>query len=198
MLSSIPKMEMEMRTKQNNITNNLNIKVMSTNANQSEERVYPNIVANITAVTMPKNIEGRVTISLDCEPFTTIDFETGQEVEKTYFGINQRNLINQIAPKVKILKLLNARAMGRAINPEIISLALIDATIEVKRTFHAKGTPRQFTNELYAKDCIVSEIINIKPNIDKDFMEEIQELKRTQPFVEVKPNIIGIANSFGI
>ena len=188
-----------MRTKQNNITNNLNQKVMNANANvKSEERVYPNITANIVAVTMPKNIEGRVTISLDCEPFTSIDFETGQEVEKTSFGINQRNLINQIAPKVKILKLLNARAMGRAINPEIISLALIDATIEVKRTFHAKGTPRQFTNELYAKDCIVSEIVNIKPNIDKDFMEEIQELKRTQPFVEVKPNVIGITNPFGI
>ena len=192
-------MKMEMRTKQNNIINNLNQKVMNANANQSEEtRVYPNITANITAVTMPKNIEGRVTISLDCEPFTTIDFESGQEIEKTSFGINQRNLINQIAPKVKILKLLNARAMGRAINPEIISLALIDAAIEVKRTFHAKGTPRQFTNELYAKDCIVSEIINIKPNIDKDFMEEIQELKKTQPFIEVKPNIISIANSFGI
>lgn len=170
-----------------------------TNANQSAEtRVYPNIIANITAVTMPKNIEGRVTISLDCEPFTSIDFDTSQEVEKTSFGINQRNLINQIAPKVKILKLLNARAMGRAINPEIISLALIDATIEVKRTFHAKGTPRAFTNELYAKDCIVSEIVNIKPNIDKDFMEEIQELKRTQPFVEIKPNIGMIANPFGI
>ena len=175
---------------------------MSTNSNANakseENRVYPNITANITAVTIPKNIEGRVTISLDCEPFTTLDFETGQEIEKTSFGINQRNLINQIAPKVKILKLLNARAMGRAINPEIISLALIDATIEIKRTFHAKGTQRQFTNELYAKDCIVSEIINIKPNIDKDFLEEIQELKRTQPFVEVKPNIIGITNSFGI
>ena len=168
------------------------------NAKSEETRVYPNIIANITAVTIPKNIEGRVTISLDCEPFTTIDFETGQEIEKTSFGINQRNLINQIAPKVKILKLLNARAMGRAINPEIISLALIDATIEIKRTFHSKGTQRQFTNELYAKDCIVSEIINIKPNIDKDFMEEIQELKRNQPFIEVKPNIIGITNSFGI
>ena len=173
---------------------------MNANANvKSEEtRVYPNITATITAVTLPKDIEGRVTISLDCEPFTSIDPETGQEVEKTSFGINQRNLINQISPKVKILKLLNARAMGRAINPEIISLALIDATIEVKRTFHAKGTQRQFTNELYSKDCIVSEIINIKPNIDKDFMEEIQELKKTQPFVEVKPNIVHVANPFGI
>lgn len=164
---------------------------------KSEEKVYPNITANIVAVTMPKNIGGRVTISLDCEPFTSIDFETGQEVEKTSFGINQRNLINQIAPKVKILKILNARAMGRAINPEIISLSLVDATIEVKRTFHAKGTQRQFTNELYAKDCIVSEIVDIKPHIDKDFMEEIQELKRTQPFVEVKPNI-SVGNPFGI
>ena len=168
------------------------------NVKSEETRVYNNVKGNVVAVTLPEGIDGRITISLDCEPFASLDFETGQEVEKTYFGINQRNLINQIAPKVKILKLLNARAMGRAINPEIISLALIDATIEVKRTFHAKGTPRQFTNELYAKDCIVSEIVNIKPNIDKDFMEEIQELKRTQPFVEVKPNIMGIANSFGI
>lgn len=193
-----------MRKRQNNIINHQIVFIMSTtnsnaNANQSEEtRVYPNITANITAVTIPKNIEGRVTISLDCDPFISFDFETGQEVEKTYFGINQRNLINQIAPKVKILKLLHARAMGRAINPEIIALALTDATIEVKRTFHAKGTQRQFTNELYSKDCIVSEIVNITPHIDKDFMEEIQELKRTQPFVEVKPNIIGITNPFGI
>ena len=171
----------------------------TTKTNQNvESRVYPNITANITAVTMPKDIGGRVTISLDCEPFTSIDYESGQEVEKTSFGINQRNLINQIAPKVKVLKILNARAMGRAINPEIISLALMDATIEVKRSFHAKGTQRQFTNELYSKDCIVSEIVDIKIHIDKDFMEEIQELKRTQPFVEVKPNITSIGNPFGI
>ena len=192
-----------MRNRQNNIINHLNCIIMSTKTSanasaKSETRVYPNITANITAVTMPKNIGGRVTISLDCEPFTSMDFETGQEVEKTYFGINQRNLINQIAPKVKILKILNARAMGRVINPEIISLILTDATIEVKRTFHAKGTQRQFTDELYSNDCIVSDIVDIKTHIDKDFMEEIQELKRTQPFVEVKPNIVGIGNPFGI
>ena len=193
-------MKMEMRNRQNNIINHLNCIIMSTNASvKSEEtRVYPNITANITAVTMPKNIGGRVTISLDCEPFTSMDFDTGQEVEKTSFGINQRNLINQIAPKVKVLKILNARAMGRVINPEIISLVLTDATIEVKRTFHAKGTQRRFTDELYSNDCIVSDIVDIKTHIDKDFMEEIQELKRTQPFVEVKPNIVGVGNPFGI
>ena len=187
-----------MRNRQNNIINHQIVIIMSTNVKSEETRVYPNITANITAVTMPKNIGGRVTISLDCEPFTSMDFDTGQEVEKTSFGINQRNLINQIAPKVKILKILNARAMGRVINPEIISLVLTDATIEVKRTFHAKGTQRRFTDELYSNDCIVSDIVDIKTHIDKDFMEEIQELKRTQPFVEVKPNIVGIGNPFGI
>ena len=193
-----------MRNRQNNIINHQIVFIMSTktsanaSAKSEETRVYPNITANITAVTMPKNIGGRVTISLDCEPFTSMDIETGQEVEKTSFGINQRNLINQIAPKVKILKILNARAMGRVINPEIISLVLTDATIEVKRTFHAKGTQRRFTDELYSNDCIVSDIVDIKTHIDKDFMEEIQELKRTQPFVEVKPNIVGIGNPFGI
>ena len=146
-------------------------------ANASETRVYPNITANITAVTMPKNIGGRVTISLDCEPFTSMDFDTGQKVEKTSFGINQRNLINQIAPKVKILKILNARAMGRIINPEIISLVLTDATIEVKRTFHAKGTQRRFTDELYSNDCIVSDIVDITQTVIRTDLNRFMFLK---------------------
>ena len=45
---------------------------------KSETKEYANIKGNITAVTLPKGIEGRVTISLDCEPFPSIDFETGE------------------------------------------------------------------------------------------------------------------------
>ena len=49
------------------------------NANaKSEERVYNNVKGNIVAVTLSKGIEGRVTISLDCEPFPSIDCENGE------------------------------------------------------------------------------------------------------------------------
>lgn len=190
---------MEMRTKQNNITNNLNIKVMSTksNAKSEETRVYNNVKGNIVAVTLPKGIDGRVTISLDCEPFPSIDFETGEEIVKSAFGINIRNLVNQVGDKVEPIGLANALAMGKAINPQIISLSIIGASIEVKRVFHAKGTQREQSEELYSKDCIVSEIVSITPHVKPMFQKVLETLVMTKPYIENVASGI-VANPFGI
>lgn len=188
-----------MRTKQNNIINNLNQKVMSTtkSVKSEETRVYPNVKGNIIAVTLPKGIDGRVTISLDCEPFTSIDFETGEEITKSGFGINIRNLVNQIGEKVEAIGLANALAMGKAINPQIISLALIGASIEVKRVFHAKGTQREQSEELYSKDCIVSEIVAITPHVKPMFQKVLETLVMTKPYIENVASGI-VANPFAI
>ena len=198
MLSSIPKMKMEMRNRQNNIINNLNQKVMSTTKSvKSEERVYPNVKGNIVAITLPKGIDGRVTISLDCEPFTSIDFETGEEITKSGFGMNIRNLVNQIGDKVEAIGLANALAMGRNINPQIVSLALIGASVEVSRTFHAKGTKREESDELYSKDCIVSNIIAITPHVKPMFQKVLETMVMTKPYIENVASVI-VANPFGI
>lgn len=201
MLSSIPKNENgnEDKAKQH-YYKQLNIKVMSTNsnANQSEEtRVYNNVKGNIVAVTLPKGIDGRVTISLDCEPFPSIDFETGEEIVKSAFGINIRNLVNQVGDKVEPIGLANALAMGKAINPQIISLALIGASIEVSRTFHAKGTQREQSEELYSKDCIVSDIVAITPHVKPMFQKVLETLVMTKPYIENVASGI-VANPFGI
>ena len=172
-----------------------------TSANASaksvETRVYNNIKANITAVTLPKGIDGRVTISLDCEPFPSIDFETGEEITKSAFGINVRNLVNQVGEKVEAIGLANALAMGKAINPQIISLSLIGASVDVKRTFHAKGTQREQSDELYSKDCIVSEIVGIVPHVKPMFNKVLETLVMTKPYIESVASGI-VANPFGI
>lgn len=198
MLSSNPKNENGNEEKANNIINHLNFIIMSTIVSaKSEERVYPNVKGNITAVTLPKGIDGRVTISLDCEPFASIDFETGEEITKNGFGINVRNLVNQIGDKVEPIGLANALAMGKSINPQIISLALIGATIDVRRVFHAKGTKREQSDELYSKDCIVSEIVAITPHIKPMFNKVLETLVMTKPYIETVTTGI-VANPFGI
>lgn len=188
-----------MRKRQNNIINHQIVFIMSTNASAKsvETRVYNNVKGNIVAVTLPKGIDGRVTISLDCEPFPSIDFETGEEIVKSAFGINIRNLVNQVGDKVEPIGLANALAMGKAINPQIISLALIGASIEVSRTFHAKGTQREQSDELYSKDCIVSEIVSITPHVKPMFNKVLETLVMTKPFIESLPNGT-ITNPFGI
>ena len=169
----------------------------TTKSVKSEERVYPNVKRNIVAITLPKGIEGRVTISLDCEPFTSIDFETGEEIAKSGFGINIRNLVNQIGDKVEAIGLANALAMGRNINPQIVSLALIGASVEISRTFHAKGTKREESDELYSKDCIVSNIIAITPHVKPMFQKVLETLVMTKPYIENVASGI-TANPFGI
>lgn len=170
----------------------------TTKSVKSEEtRVYPNVKGNIVAVTLPKGIDGRVTISLDCEPFTSIDFETGEEITKSGFGINIRNLVNQIGDKVEAIGLANALAMGRNINPQIVSLALIGASVEVSRTFHAKGTKREESDELYSKDCIVSNIVVITPHVKPMFQKVLETMVMTKPYIENVASGI-VANPFGI
>ena len=195
-----------MRNRQNNIINHQIVFIMSTKTStktsanasaKSETKEYANIKGNITAVTLPKGIEGRVTISLDCEPFPSIDFETGEEIVKSAFGINVRNLVNQIGDKVEPIGLANALAMGKAVNPQIISLALIGASIEVSRTFHAKGTQREQSDELYSKDCIVSDIVAITPHVKPMFQKVLETLVMTKPYIESVASGI-TANPFGI
>lgn len=172
---------------------------MSTSASAESvvTRVYNNVKGNITAVTLPKGIDGRVTISLDCEAFPSIDFETGQEITKSAFGINIRNLVNQVGEKVEAIGLANALAMGKAINPQILSLSLIGASIEVKRTFHAKGTQREQSDELYSKDCIVSEIVSVTPHVKPMFQKVLETLVMTKPYIETVASGI-VNNPFGI
>ena len=164
---------------------------------KSETKEYANIKGNITAVTLPTGIDGRVTISLDCEPFPSIDFETGEEIVKSAFGINVRNLVNQIGDKVEPIGLANALAMGKNINPQILSLALIGASIEVSRTFHAKGTQREQSEELYSKDCIVSDIISVTPHVKPMFQKVLETLVMSKPYIENVASGI-VANPFGI
>lgn len=73
------------------------------NANQSENtRVYNNVKGNIVAVTLPKGIDGRVTISLDCEPFPSIDFETGEEIVKALLVSIFAILLIRLAKRLRL------------------------------------------------------------------------------------------------
>lgn len=191
-----------MATKTNNRVNSAANAASANNANAANTanataNEYANVIGRITAVTMPKGIDGRVTISLDCEPFESLDFETGEVIMKSAFGLNIRALVNQVQDKVEAIGVANALAMGRAINPQILSLSLIGAEVEVTRTFHAKGETRQESNETYSRDCIVSEIVKVTPHIKPMFENVLNTLVMTNPYQEVVTTGI-VKNPFGI
>lgn len=152
------------------------------------------ITAKVTKVMLPQGTDERITFVLDKE-FTTIDFSTSEEKETNMFGLNIYAVVNQVSQYVPEIQLADTLAMGKCINPQIIALALTNAEIVVKREEHQQGEQRKNSNELYARDCITSEIVKVKTNIKPIFAQMLMQIVTTAPAI-VKT--AAVPNPFGM
>lgn len=152
------------------------------------------ITAIVTKVMLPQGADDRITFVLNKE-FTTIDFSTGEEKTTNMFGLNIYAVVNQVGQYVPEIQLADTLAMGKCVNPQIIALALTNAEIVVKREEHEQGEQRKNSNELYARDCITSEIIKVKTNIKPIFAQMLMQVVTTAPAI-VKA--AAVPNPFGM
>ena len=163
---------------------------------EAEENVEEanTITAIITKVMLPQGNDERITFVLDTN-FNTIDFATGEEKTTNMFGLNIYAVVNQVGQYVPEIQLADTLAMGKCVNPQIIALALTNAEIVVKREEHQQGEQRKRSNELYARDCITSEIIKVKTNIKPIFAQMLMQVVTTAPAI-VKA--AAVPNPFGM
>ena len=152
------------------------------------------ITATVTKVMLPQGTDERITFVLNKE-FTTIDFATGEEKTTNMFGLNIYAVVNQVGQYVPEIQLADTLAMGKCVNPQIIALALTNAEIVVKREEHEQGEKRKNSNELYARDCITSEIVKVKTNIKPIFAQMLMQVVTTAPAI-VKA--AAVPNPFGM
>ena len=162
--------------------------------NEQENTEEATIAATITKIILPQGTDERITFVLDKE-FKTIDFTTGEEKTTNMFGLNIYAVVNQVGQYVPEIQLADTLAMGKCINPQIIALALTNAEIVVKRQQHEKGEQRKNSTELYARDCITSEIINVKTNIKPIFAQMLMQVVTNAPAI-VKTT--AVPNPFGM
>ena len=159
-----------------------------------DEEEVNTITAIVTKVMLPQGTDERITFVLDKE-FTTIDFSTGKEKTTNMFGLNIYAVVNQVGQYVPEIQLADTLAMGKCVNPQIIALALTNAEIVIKREEHEKGEQRKNSNELYARDCITSEIVKVKTNIKPIFAQMLMQVVTTAPAI-VKA--AAVPNPFGM
>lgn len=152
------------------------------------------ITATVTKVMIPEGEDERISFVLDKE-FNTIDFKTGEVKRTNIFGLNIYAVVNQAAKFVSYIQLADALAMGKMINPQIISLSMIGANVTIKRESHNEGEQRKNTNGVYARDCITSEFMDIKPNIKPVFEQMLMQIIATAPAIVKAP---AIPNPFGM
>ena len=163
-------------------------------AEEIEAEESNTITATVTKVMLPQGTDERITFILNKE-FTTIDFATGEEKTTNMFGLNIYAVVNQVGQYVPEIQLADTLAMGKCVNPQIIALALTNAEIVVKREEHEQGEKRKNSNELYARDCITSEIVKVKTNIKPIFAQMLMQVVTSAPAI-VKA--AAIPNPFGM
>ena len=175
-------------TANTNANANANEQEQVQNAQSIEAEEANTIEATITKVMLPQGNDERITFVLNKE-FTTIDFNTGEEKTTNMFGLNIYAVGNQVSQFVPEIQLADTLAMGKMINPQIISLSMLNAQVTIKREEHEEGEQRKNTNELYARDCITSEIIKVKTNIKPIFAQMLMKIVTTAPAIVKAPAI---------
>lgn len=152
------------------------------------------ITGTITKVMLPEGNDERVSFVLDKE-FDTIDFKTGEVKKTNIFGLNIYAVVNQVGQFVSYIQLADALAMGKMINPQIISLSMLNAQVTIKRETHRENEQRKNSNELYSRDCITSEFTDVKPNVKPIFEQMLMKIVTTAPAIVKAP---AIPNPFGM
>lgn len=128
-----------------NITNLNYFTIMATNINTTATKTTNNIERekqiiekrNIIRVTRGKNDEkNRYYIEVDGEPFKGFN-KNNEEVLTNSFSMNLTTLVGQIGIKSEMLStafaMASVQGMKKALNPEIVALCLVGATISVRR-----------------------------------------------------------------
>lgn len=162
-------------------------------ANETEQKAEI-ISGKIMKVIMPEGNDERITFILNKE-FETYDFKTGELKTTNMFGMNIYAAVAQLGQFIPYIQLADALAMGKMVNPQIISLSTLNADVDIKREEHEEGEQRKYGENVYARNCITSEFVNVKANINPIFEQTLMQLVSTAPAIVKAP---AIPNPFGM
>lgn len=152
------------------------------------------ISGKIIKVMLPEGSDDRISFVLD-KDFETYDFKTGELKTTNIFGMNIFAAVAQLGQFISYIQLADALAMGKMVNPQIISLSTLNADVDIKREEHEEGEQRKFGENVYARKCKTSEFIKVKPNIKPIFEQTLMKLVATAPAI-VKA--AAVPNPFGM
>lgn len=152
------------------------------------------IEGTIIKIMLPEGSDDRISFVLDKE-FETIDFTTGEVKRTNIFGMNIYAVVNQVAQFVSYIQLADALAMGKMVNPQIISLSMTGACVKLRRVLHNQGEQRKNSSDVYARTCKTTDFVKVKPNIKPIFEQMLMQLVTTAPTIVKKA---AMPNPFGM
>ena len=152
--------------------------------------------AKVTKVMLSQG-DNRVTLVFDKE-FNGFD-QSGEPCKTNMLGTNIYNLVNEIGSQVPYLQMADALAMGQPVNPQIVSLSLVNADVVVERVFKEKGEEREVEGTgTYTNDCFVSRFKKVTTHINGVFEKVLADLVMNKPTANGATIAAANANPFDI
>ena len=167
---------MENMEEMKNVENVENINVENIKQDQ-------HVTAKVTKIMCPPDDAKRISIFVD-KTFKSYN-KDGEEVDTDVFSIDIHNLVKQLGEKAPYIQLADSLALGKRVNPKIISLCLLNAEISFTRQHHEEGEEREIEGT-YSKNCWVTTITDCKSRINRIFEPIILNLIQTEPAIVEK------------
>lgn len=155
------------------------------------------ITGTVMKVMLPEGNDDRISFVLDKE-FETIDFKTGEVKKTNIFGMNIYAVVNQVGQFISYIQLADALSMGKMINPQIISLSMLNAQVAIKREDHEAGEKRKMSADIYARNCKTTDFVTVKPNIKPIFEQMLMKIITTNPAAIKEDKKKNTSNPFGM
>lgn len=188
------------------INNEEGEEIEATNQNQATQETetttenpksFEEISGKILKVITPEGNDDRISFIVDKE-FDTIDFKTGEVKRTNIFGMNIFAVVNQVSQFIPQIQLADTLALGKMINPQIISLSMVNADFKIRRENHEEGEKRKYGNEVYARNCKTTEFIDVTPNIKPLFAQMLAQLIIPKPAITKEAETKAVLNPFGM
>ena len=169
--------------------NNLNQVIMANSKENQVTRPEDGATCEITAkVLRVENVfddrQLNITLNTEIEKF---DIKAKEMVKSNVLVKRLKSVTEDVATCVPTIRRVVRRAMGKQINPVLLSIVLENADIKMVGVYHHENTKREFDgateSDVYTSDCWVYRITEVTTHLTNEDLQDFDEVRKEEPYL---------------
>lgn len=128
----------------------------------------------------------QLNITLDTE-IDKFDIKAKEIIKSNVLVKRLKSVTEDVTNCVPAIRRVVRRAMGKQINPVLLSIVLENADVKLIGTYHHENTKREFDgsteNDTYTSDCWVYRIAEVTTHLTNDDLQDFDEVRKEEPYL---------------
>lgn len=128
----------------------------------------------------------QLNITLDTE-IDKFDIKARAIIKSKVLVKRLKSVTEDTANCVPAIRRVVRRAMGKQINPVLLSIVLENADVKLIGTYHHENTKREFDgateSDTYTSDCWVYRIAEVTTHLTDEDLQDFDEVRKEEPYL---------------